>query len=99
MVGANPESEEHDHTFNRNHRCRVFAVSTRPLPQSVVKISISLDVNYLSPVLTPTNKLHLMLKVMLNVASKSADPQVEEHLPKELSSATLPWEGFRVCRQ
>src|SRR3977135_3722731 len=37
---------------------------------------------------------------MLNVASKSADPQVEEHLPKELSSSTtLPWEGFRVCRQ
>jgi hypothetical protein len=25
MVGASPESEEHDHTFNRNHRCRVFA--------------------------------------------------------------------------
>ena len=37
---------------------------------------------------------------MLNVAGKSTDPQVEEHLPKELSSSTtLPWEGFRVCRQ
>src|SRR6266403_3106874 len=33
---------------------------------------------------------------MINVVSKSGDPQVEENLPKELSS---PWNGFQVCRQ
>src|SRR6266481_2195895 len=36
---------------------------------------------------------------MINVVSKSVDPQVEENLPKELSSTALQWNGFQVCRQ
>src|SRR5258708_6668110 len=36
---------------------------------------------------------------MINVSSRSDDPQVEENVPKELSSTTLPWEGFQLHRQ
>jgi hypothetical protein len=36
---------------------------------------------------------------MINVVSKSVDPQVEENVPKKLSSTALTWNGFQVCRQ
>jgi AraC family transcriptional regulator len=36
---------------------------------------------------------------MINVSSRSDDPQVEENVPKELSSTSLPWEGFQLHRQ
>src|ERR1700730_139365 len=42
-------------------------------------------------------QLHPM--IMINVVSKSGDPQVEENVPKELSSTTLPWEGFHLRQQ
>jgi hypothetical protein len=36
---------------------------------------------------------------MINVVSKSGDLQIEENVPKELASSTLPWEGFQLHRQ
>jgi AraC family transcriptional regulator len=36
------------------------------------------------------------LQLMINVVSKSGDPQVEENLPKKLGNTILPWEGIQL---